>query len=73
MHITELLFTSLLSLVSGKIWEIPVPRSLQDCYDQVQHADIQTFVGSTYAWFCETAIKKSQMKGPADFDGQKMG
>lgn len=70
--IVAVLSTSL-DLVSSKISEIPLPKHLQDCYNRVQKADIQTFVGSTYSWMCENSLAKARLVEPPQFDAQKTG
>ncbi|GFR98140.1 tyrosinase [Elysia marginata] len=65
------LVSVLLSICLAKIWEIPIPRSLQDCYNHVKHANTETFVGSTYSFLCEAGLKREQLGSPPKFDAQK--
>ena len=58
---------------TAKIWEIPIPRSLQDCYNNVKHANTDTFVGSTYSFLCEAGLKREKLGEPPKFDTQKSG
>ncbi|KAK3778550.1 hypothetical protein RRG08_064419 [Elysia crispata] len=65
------LLSVLLPTSLAKIWEIPIPRSLQDCYNHVKHANTETFVGSTYSFLCEAGLKREQLGQPPKFDTQK--
>lgn len=61
----------LLGQCGAKIWEIPLQKSVQDCYNQVEHADIRTYVGSEYSWLCDSTVRMSQAKKLPQFDAQK--
>nr|QHF16623.1 tyrosinase [Cepaea nemoralis] len=55
-------------LCQGKISEIPLPKEIQDCYNKVQSADIETYIGSKFSWSCENIILDSQMNKSAPLD-----
>ncbi|KAH9495711.1 prephenate dehydrogenase (NADP(+)) [Bulinus truncatus] len=68
-----LVFSNLDSIYS-KIWEIPLPAHLQDCYNRVQTASVDSYVGSTYSWLCENHMKKSPtQEGLPTYDTAKTG
>ncbi|XP_059176497.1 uncharacterized protein LOC131956104 [Physella acuta] len=62
---------NLFPLGDSKIWEIPLPKHLQDCYNRVQNADIKTYVGSTYSWLCENSLTKFNTEHMPSADLQK--
>ncbi|KAH9507512.1 putative tyrosinase-like protein tyr-3 [Bulinus truncatus] len=60
MKLQLLLFVTVLFLnaqfSSCKIWEIPVPDQLRECYKRVRDTPVDTFVGNLYSWLCEHTL-----------------
>ncbi|BFZ13044.1 hypothetical protein BsWGS_16083 [Bradybaena similaris] len=68
------LFVTLMmvGLCEAKIWEIPMPEKVQECYDKVKYADISTYVGSLFSWLCESKMRSSELGKHVHWDAKKI-
>ncbi|KAK6979585.1 tyrosinase-like protein tyr-3, partial [Biomphalaria glabrata] len=63
LQLTLVLLLSCIDLSSTKIWQIPLPDKLQECYSRVKDAQPDSFIGSLYTWLCEhTTVNATRPK-----------
>ncbi|KAK0042168.1 tyrosinase-like protein tyr-1, partial [Biomphalaria pfeifferi] len=63
LQLTLGLLLSCIDLSSSRIWQIPLPDNLQECYSRVKDAQPDSFIGSLYTWLCEhTTVNATRPK-----------
>ncbi|XP_055897259.1 uncharacterized protein LOC106051404 [Biomphalaria glabrata] len=66
VYLSLLITFSTLDACSSRIWEMPVPEALQDCYNQLENASVSTYVGSVFCWYCEHTVMNLSSAVPSN-------